>query len=89
MKNQQVPAIPFQAVDEDISQMVCPFCDAVPHMKRVDFGPGIPPTSTSGPGMIVQATCEAGHNWKLVFEDHSAGTWISVERLPDTRIGES
>jgi hypothetical protein len=67
----------------------CPFlynyvkCDGIPHMRGTVFGRGIPESSTSGPGLIIELICENGHHWKLCFEDHSGGTWLSIVRLPD------
>ena len=71
---------------DSISEIVCPFkCDAVPHIIGVSFGKSIPPTSTSGPGLIIEYMCENLHHWQTVFEDHSGGTWLSLVRLENLK----
>lgn len=67
-------------------QMQCPVagCEGIPHMVGTMFGPGIPPSSTSGPGLVIESYCEEGHAWHTLFTDHSGGTWISVRLLSPT-----
>lgn len=73
--------------DSNSINLVCPHdnCDGVPHMLGVRFGRGIPETSTSGPGLIIDAFCENLHRWSVTFEDHSGGTWISTFQMPDLK----
>lgn len=64
----------------------CPHCcdvykdfTGIPHMKGVVFGPGVPESSTSGPGLMIRFECEEGHAWTLTLSDHSGGTWLSIQ----------
>lgn len=61
------------------NSIICPICDAAPHISGVNFGKSISKESKSGPGLIMDMECENGHAWKIAFDDHSAGIWISVE----------
>lgn len=69
-------------LDDGQPRLQCPViehdgpCDGAPHMRVVEFGRGVPVTSTSGPGLIVNFYCERGHMWDLCLEDHSAGIWL-------------
>lgn len=82
-------------LDEGHARLQCPMkeadgrpCEGVPHMRYVEFGRGVPVTSTSGPGMIVHFCCESEHFWELRLEDHSAGTWLcAVERTQEVADG--
>lgn len=80
----------FAFDSEGFGNMACPYsgCEAVPHMTRVIFGPGIPPESTSGAGMIIRCFCEDGHNWDLTFSDYNGGIFLDVRELPDAECVE-
>ncbi len=73
-------------IHEACPQIRCPFfcegepCEGVPHMRSTLFGPGVPPSSTSGPGLVIGYACEWGHRWEIQFSDHSGMT--SIRAVP-------
>jgi hypothetical protein len=64
----------------------CPFyeddwhpCDGIPHMHATVFGAVEDTVSKpSGPGLIIQFTCEQGHEWQLRWSDHSGCTSLTI-----------
>jgi hypothetical protein len=78
----------FVDLDSEYSPSIrCPFynkndwqqqCDGIPHMHATVLGRGIPEGSTSGAGLIIQFTCENGHEWQLRWSDHSGGTGLTM-----------
>lgn len=70
----------FDFSDAEFPRIVCPWCDAVPHMVGVAYGPDA--VSTSGSGLSLHMICETGHAWMFRTVDHSGGTWLSIAKLP-------
>jgi hypothetical protein len=59
----------------------CPLCDSVPHIT----GTALFRTKTSsGFCLIIFYECESDHRWRILFDDHSGGTWISQTLIKPT-----
>lgn len=83
MKHHPQIADSLKIVRDSCSCVSCPVCEGVPHIIGISFGRCVPPTSTSGCGLIIEYMCEDLHHWQIVFEDHSGGTWLSLVMLSD------
>ena len=58
----------------------CPKCDSVPHFQASLC---MTPSGMSGHCLYLLFECEEGHKWRVRFEDHSAGIWISEHDNPN------
>ena len=67
--------------DTDYWELCCPKagCDMPPHLiaTLVDEHP----PKMSGPGVILEYRCEAGHRFQMITEDHSGSTYIRFAEM--------
>jgi hypothetical protein len=86
-KNDPYPARAMFNFDADgFESLRCPFCSDddinIPHLISARAVRGIY-GSSSGAALVAEYLCESYHHWRLVTNDHSAGTYPWIERLPD------
>jgi hypothetical protein len=86
-KNDPYPArAMFNFADDGFESLRCPFCSDddinIPHLISARAVRGIY-GSSSGAALVAEYLCESYHHWRLVTNDHSAGTYPWIERLTD------